>query len=47
MNYDQWKTASPGDEEKENNCGFCGNRCEGKFCSDYCRKADYDENCKD
>lgn len=40
MTLDQWKTANPYDNEKENECGFCGVPCIGSFCSEDCEKAD-------
>jgi len=37
MNYDKWKQEVP--EEKENECGYCGEPCEGEFCNKDCKKA--------
>lgn len=37
-NYDDWKLQSP-DEELENECEFCGEPCEKRFCSKDCRIA--------
>lgn len=36
--YDEWKTENP-PQEKENNCGFCGEDCDGEFCNSNCKKA--------
>lgn len=38
MNYDDWKQEAP-EEEKENECGFCGAPCDGDFCDKECKKA--------
>lgn len=42
MNYDEWKTQSP-PEEPENECAFCGEPCEGEFCSRDCYKANLND----
>ncbi len=42
MGYDEWKLESPPEEEKE--CLFCGDPCEGDFCSKECKKAYESEN---
>lgn len=36
-NYDDWKTDNP-PEEKENECGYCGEECEGEFCDENCKR---------
>lgn len=36
-NFDDWKTKNP-PEEKENNCGYLGEECNGKFCNSDCKK---------
>lgn len=38
-NYDDWKNENPYDQEKENECAFCGEECDGEFCSSECKKA--------
>lgn len=38
MGYDQWKTQTP-PEPEENECGYCGDPCNGEFCNKACRKA--------
>ena len=42
MTYDDWKTANPYDEEKDNECSFCGTPTDNKYyCSKDCEKAAY------
>lgn len=42
MTYDEWKTQSP-PEEPENNCSYCGEPCEGTFCSRACYIAELND----
>ena len=35
-NYDNWKLDTP--DEPENECDFCGEPCEGRYCSNVCKK---------
>lgn len=44
MNYDDWKQEVPELYEGENNCAYCGEPCDGEFCSRECRKAYLAEN---
>ncbi|AFM54818.1 hypothetical protein B620_gp40 [Croceibacter phage P2559S] len=44
MNYDDWKTANPYDDEKENECDYCGEPCNGSFCDSNCRKGYIHDN---
>lgn len=39
MNYDNWKLASPNDDEPENECAYCGEPCQNEFCNSNCKKA--------
>lgn len=41
-NYDSWKTATPYENEKDNECLYCGNPCDGMYCSKGCKRADLD-----
>jgi len=43
MTYDEYKQQSP-PEEKENTCNFCGEECDGEFCSKECEKVYKSEN---
>ena len=43
MTYDEYKLSYP-PEEKENECAFCGEDCDGEFCSKECEKAYLKEN---
>ena len=36
-----------GESDLDSNCGYCGNPCDGYFCNDDCRMADYKESCCD
>lgn len=36
--YDQWKTALP-PEPQEYTCDYCGEECDGHFCSNACQVA--------
>ena len=46
MNY--FEQIDPiGESDLDSNCGYCGNHCDGDFCSDDCRMSDYKENCCD
>lgn len=38
MNYDDWKLQTP-DELGEDECGYCGEPCDGEFCDNNCKKA--------
>lgn len=35
-NYDNWKLDTP--ENPENECDFCGEPCDGTYCSKVCKK---------
>ncbi len=35
--YDEWKQDFP--EELENECGYCGEPCESRFCNKECEMA--------
>ncbi len=35
----EWQQITP-DDEPENSCYYCGNRCDDTYCSDYCKSAD-------
>jgi len=43
MNYDDWKLSNPYDDEKDNECSFCGVPCDGHFCSKECRIAEMND----
>jgi hypothetical protein len=43
MNYDSWKQQEP-PSELENNCAYCGEPCEVRYCSRECKKADELDN---
>lgn len=43
MSYDQWKTATPEEFDKEDECLFCGEPCNGNYCDDSCSRADISE----
>lgn len=43
MNYDEWKQETPPDAP-EGVCGYCGEACDGVFCSTECKKAYISEN---
>lgn len=43
MTYDDWKLETP-PESEEDECEFCGEPCNGEFCSSECRKAYLAEN---
>lgn len=36
-NYDEWKTDN-NENDKDNECEYCGEPCEKSFCNDYCKK---------
>ena len=36
-----------GENDNESNCYYCGEPCNGSFCSNACEDADYKENCED
>jgi hypothetical protein len=41
MNYDEYKTENPFDNEHlENECAMCGESTDGVYCSKKCRNAD-------
>ena len=42
-NYDNWKSQTP-NEPKENECNFCGEETNSKYCSTECQKAYEIEN---
>lgn len=41
-NYDKWKLDTP--EEPENECAFCGELCESRYCDNQCKKAYEQDN---
>lgn len=41
-NYDNWKQQTP--EYPENECAFCGEPCEGRYCDNNCKKAYEQDN---
>ena len=41
-NYDNWKQQTP--DNPENECAFCGEPCEEKYCDSNCKKAYEHEN---
>lgn len=43
MSYDDYKSQSP-PEEQDNECAFCGEECDGEFCSKECKKSYLLEN---
>lgn len=43
MNYDNWKLDNPFDDEKDKECGFCGEPCDEHFCSKECRIAEMND----
>ena len=43
MNYDNWKQQEP-PSELENDCAYCGEPCDGRYCSRECKKADELDN---
>jgi len=40
--YDNWKLATP-EDQKENECSYCGTECDGDYCSKECYKADMND----
>jgi hypothetical protein len=38
-NLDQYKTEAP-EDRPENNCYYCGEPCDGRFCDKNCMKAE-------
>jgi hypothetical protein len=41
-NYDNWKQQTP--EHLENECAFCGEPCEKRYCDNQCKKAYEQDN---
>ena len=41
-NYDSWKLDTP--EDLENECDFCGEPCNGRYCDSQCKKAYEQDN---
>ena len=41
--YDQWKTETPEETQKNDECEMCGAKCEGDFCSKECEKAWFED----
>jgi hypothetical protein len=39
MNYDQWRTMAPDDDEQPT-CHFCGDPCKDTYCNDKCKRED-------
>jgi len=39
MTYDDWKLDNPFDDEKDNECGYCGEPTDKDFCNKECYKA--------
>lgn len=42
QNYDSWKLDTP--EDLENECDFCGEPCNGRYCDNQCKKAYEQDN---
>ena len=43
MSYDNWKQQTP-PEEPQNECSYCGEPCEGRYCDKNCEKAYENDN---
>ena len=43
MNYDNYKQQTP-PEEPQNECAYCGEHCEGRYCDKQCKKAYENDN---
>lgn len=43
MNYDNWKQQAP-PEELQNECAYCGEPCEKRYCDNECKKAYENDN---
>lgn len=43
MNYDNYKQQTP-PEEPQNECAFCGEACENRYCDKNCKKAYENDN---
>lgn len=43
MNYDNYKQQTP-PEEQQNECAYCGEHCEGRYCDKQCKKAYENDN---
>lgn len=43
MNYDNWKQQTP-PEDSQNECAYCGEPCEGRYCDKNCKNAYENDN---